>query len=179
MLYESVWQDNAELHAPAARFVASLRQCVEIGIGVNLASSKGVELKLPYSSSIIANIDNGVIHGGALTTLMDTTSGASVMCCLPELELCPTLDLRVDYLRQAIPQKTVFARATCFRISKTIVFTRCEAFQRDPILVIASCLATFMRIGRSASPQWFWDIIEGRAEPDGQSIRPNQDDQNG
>jgi uncharacterized protein (TIGR00369 family) len=164
MLYESVWHNEPELYAPAARFVACLRQCTEIGITVELASTKGVELKLPYSQCIIGNIDNGVIHGGALTTLMDTASGASVMCGLPALELCPTLDMRVDYLRQARPEEIVYARATCFRVSKTIVFTRCEAFQREPVLMIASCLATFMRIGRSASPQWFWDMIEGKSK---------------
>jgi uncharacterized protein (TIGR00369 family) len=165
MLYESDWYNEPELNAPATRFVTALRQCIEIGICVSLASRKGVELELPYSPNIIENIDNGVIHAGAITTLMDTASGASVMCCLPELELCPTLDLRVDFLRPAKPEKSVYARATCFRVSKNIVFTRCEAFQREPIQVIASCLATFMRIGRSASPQWFWDIIEGKSDP--------------
>ena len=37
----------------------------------------------------------GIIHGGALTSLMDTACGMSTLCVLPEFEVCPTLDLRI------------------------------------------------------------------------------------
>lgn len=163
MLYSSDWVDDENLNAAVGRFIATLRQCTALGIGVATASRQGVELVLPYTAKLVGNIDDGVIHGGAIITLLDTASGASVMCCLPELELCPTLDLRVDYLCSAQPDEIIYARATCFRVSKHIVFTRCEAFQRNPDTVVANCLATFMRIGRSAAPQWYFDIIEGRA----------------
>ena len=38
---------------------------------------------------------------------MDTTAGAAVVCAMPEFELCPTLDLRVDYMRSAKPGQSV------------------------------------------------------------------------
>jgi len=162
MLYQNVWQDEPQVHLAADRFLSTLQHCIELGISVVSASRQGIELKLPYTSTIVGNIDDGVIHGGAIITLMDTASGGSVLCCLPEVELCPTLDLRVDYLRSAQPQQPIYARATCFRVSQAIVFTRCEAFQKEPLVMVANCLATFMRIGRDASPQWYWSLIKGK-----------------
>ncbi len=161
--YEA-WTNDPVRLGYVERFIGSLKQCQELGIAPKCANDLGLELELPYHHKIVGNLDTGVIHGGAITTLMDTASGASVLCCLPELELCPTLDLRVDYMRPAEPGKSVYARATCYRITNTIIFTRCEAFQRDPDVSVAQCVATFMRIGREASPDWFWEQIEGAGD---------------
>ena len=167
MLQYEPWVNDPVRFGYVDRFVKSLNQCHELGINAVCANENGLELALPYHAKIIGNPDTGVIHGGAITTLMDTASGSSVLCCLPELELCPTLDLRVDYMRPAEPGKPVFARATCYRITSTIIFTRCEAFQREPEVTVAQCVATFMRIGRKASPDWFWQQIEGEGGSDG------------
>ena len=114
-------------------------------------------------SRIIGNPDTGVIHGGAITTLMDTASGSATLCALDEFELCPTLDLRVDYMRPAEPRKPVYARAEAYKVTRNIIFTRCEAFQ-DPGETIANCVGTFMRIGREATPKSFRDLITGGEE---------------
>ena len=120
-------------------------------------------LCLPYSDRIIGNPDTGVIHGGAITTLMDTTSGSVIMCSLDDFELCPTLDLRVDYMRPAEPHKPVYARAETYKVTRNIIFTRCEAYQ-EPGETIANCVGTFMRIGKEATPKSFRDLITGGEE---------------
>jgi len=127
-----------------------LAQCQELGIKVVTARENELILELPYSEKIIGNPDTGVIHGGAITTLMDTTAGAGVLCGMPEFELCPTLDLRVDYMRSAKPGQSVFARASCYRSTKNIIFMRCEAYQLDR--TVAHCVATFMRMGKKGIP---------------------------
>jgi uncharacterized protein (TIGR00369 family) len=126
-----------------------------LGIRPVEASKNELTMLLPYSEKIVGNPDTGIIHGGAITTLMDTTSGSVLICALPEFELCPTLDLRVDYMRSAQPGKPVYAKATCYRIAKDVIFTRCEAFQTHPSMTIAHCVATFMRIGKEATPANF------------------------
>ena len=136
------------LFGRVSRFVGSLAQCSELGIKPILAIQNELTLELPYSNSIIGNPDTGVIHGGAITTLMDTASGSVVICGLPEFELCPTLDLRVDYMHAAKPGISVFAKATCYKITKNIIFTRCLAYQASDEEPVAQCVATFMRIGR-------------------------------
>lgn len=142
------------------RFINTLNQARELGLTVVDAAPGQLTLSLPYSERIIGNPETGVIHGGAITTLMDTTSGSVMICGLDDFELCPTLDLRVDYMRPAEPGKPVHARAEIRKMTRNIAFTRCEAFQEDGE-VVATCVGTFMRIGKEATPKAFRDMIAG------------------
>lgn len=142
------------------RFIETLNQGRELGLTVTSAKEGQLVLCLPYSDRIIGNPDTGVIHGGAITTLMDTASGSVIMCALEDFELCPTLDLRVDYMRPAEPHKPVYARAETYKVTRNIIFTRCEAFQ-EPGETIANCVGTFMRIGKEATPKSYRDLITG------------------
>ena len=143
-------RDETELFSQVEGFVSVLAQCQTLGIKVVSARENELILELPYSEAIIGNLDSGVIHGGAITTLMDTTAGAAVLCAMPGFELCPTLDLRVDYMRSAKPGNSVFARASCYRRTNNILFMRCEAYQVDR--TVAHCVATFMRMGEKGIP---------------------------
>lgn len=143
-------RDETTLFSQVESFVSVLAQCRELGITVVSARENELILELPYSEKIIGNPESGVIHGGAITTLMDTTAGAAVLCAMPEFELCPTLDLRVDYMRSAKPGQSVFARASCYRSTRNILFMRCEAYQVDR--TVAHCVAAFMRMGEKGIP---------------------------
>lgn len=132
----------------AQRFLAALRQCQVLGIDVQAADPSGLTLRLPYSRQIVGNPETGGIHGGAITTLMDTTCGISIVCVLPEFEICPTLDLRIDYMHPAEPDKDVFGFAECYRVTPTIIFTRGYAYQDDPAQPIAHVVGAFMRMGK-------------------------------
>ena len=70
------------------RFIDTLNQAKELGLTVTEAKKGSLTLCLPYSDRIIGNPDTGVIHGGAITTLMDTTSGCVILCALEDFELC-------------------------------------------------------------------------------------------
>lgn len=143
-------RDESVLLKQVESFISVLAQCQALGITVTSARENELILELPYSERIIGNPDSKVIHGGAITTLMDTTAGAAVLCAMPEFELCPTLDLRVDYMRSARPGYPVYARASCYRVTNNIVFMRCEAYQVDR--TVAHCVATFMRMGAKGIP---------------------------
>lgn len=143
-----------------SRFIETLNQARALGLSVTEASEGALTLCLPYSDGIIGNPETGVIHGGAITTLMDTASGSVILCSLDDFELCPTLDLRVDYMRPAHPHKPVYARAETYRVTSNIIFTRCEAYQEGGE-TIANCVATFMRIGKEATPKHYRDLITG------------------
>ena len=148
----------------AQRFLSALRHCQVLGIRVQQARAEGLTLCLPYSTQIIGNPETGVIHGGAITTLMDTTCGISTVCVLPEFEVCPTLDLRIDYMCPAEPHKDVFGFAECYRVTPNIIFTRGYAYQDDPDQPIAHVVGTFMRMGKGAQgEQAFKTQIKGGA----------------
>ena len=132
----------------AARFVSALRHCQVLGIQVHDASPQGMTLLLPYSAQIVGDPQTGIIHGGALTSLMDTACGMATLCVLPEFEVCPTLDLRIDYMHPAEPHKAVFGFAQCYRVTTDVIFTRGFAYQDDPQQPIAHVVGTFMRMGK-------------------------------
>lgn len=146
----------------AARFVSALRHCQVLGIQVHAASADGMTLLLPYSVQIVGDPQTGIIHGGALTSLMDTACGMATLCVLPEFEVCPTLDLRIDYMHPAEPHKAVFGFAQCYRVTADVIFTRGFAYQDDPEQPIAHVVGTFMRMGkRLKGTRGFGSSIKG------------------
>jgi uncharacterized protein (TIGR00369 family) len=136
----------------AEQFLTALRHCQVLGMQIHAALPTGLTLRLPYREQIVGNPETGVIHGGALTTLMDTTCGIATVCVLAEFEICPTIDLRIDYMRSAAPNKDVFGFAECYRVTPTIIFVRGYAYQDDPQEPIAHVVGTFMRMGKASLP---------------------------
>ncbi len=136
-------ESNAEL------FLSSIRHCAVLGISFAAAGENSLTLKLPYGEKIVGNPFNGVIHSGSITTLMDTAMGLAVPLTLDNYELCPTLDLRIDYMGAAIPNETVYGKAVVYRITEHVVFVRGTAYHKeDPERPIARCVASFMRLGK-------------------------------
>ena len=133
----------------ATRFLSALRHCQVLGLCVHSASQEGLTVVLPYSEKIVGNPQTGVIHGGALTSLMDTACGMSTLCVLAEFEVCPTLDLRIDYMHAAEPHKDVYGFAQCYRVTTDVIFARGFAYQDDPDQPIAHVVGTFMRMGKA------------------------------
>ncbi|BAJ02658.1 thioesterase superfamily [Shewanella violacea DSS12] len=141
----------------ATRFVDQLAQCRRLKLKVHEASEHHVLIELPYNEELIGYPDTGVIHGGVITTLMDTASGSAVVCAIYDkyqsLELSPTLDLRVDYMKPADPNKPVYGFAECYKISSSVSFTRAIAYQDSIDDPIAHAVGSFMRI----SPEMIGD----------------------
>lgn len=133
--------------------VPELKHCKLLGITVKDIDVAKLKLELPYSENIIGNPETGVIHGGALTTLMDTACGFAAICALVDTPgICPTLDLRIDYMKPAEPGKAVIGSAEAYRVSQNVIFARGIAFHEgDEANPIAHCTASFMRIDNTAT----------------------------
>lgn len=137
----------------AARFISVLPHCGVLGMSVEYADSEKLILKLPYQSQIVGNPENGVVAGGSLTTLMDTACGTAVFIAFSDHEICPTLDLRMDYHTSARPGSDLMGEAWVERISNNVVFTRGRIYQEGSDETIATCTANFMRIGKHIGGQ--------------------------
>jgi uncharacterized protein (TIGR00369 family) len=111
-------------------------QVVDIEPGV-------VILRLPWREDLVGNPQTGVLHGGAITALLDAAGGASVFMKMQKPIPIATLDLRIDYLKPATARRDVVARAECYKLTKSVAFVRAVAYQ-DAEDVIASVAATFM-----------------------------------
>lgn len=99
---------------------------------------------LPYSPDLVGDPFTGVIHGGAVTSLLDTTGGAAVLAALQRPTPLATLDLRIDYLYASAEGSDVYARVECYRWTRDVAFTRGVAYDRDVADPVASMAATYM-----------------------------------
>ena len=128
-------------------FLGAVPHIRALGLRLEQAGPGGVILRLPYQDKLIGDPDSGVLAGGAITSLLDTTAGAAVFVALPEFRPIATLDLRIDYLKPAIPGEDVLANVQCCRVTRWIAFARGLAYHRIPDDPIANCAATFMATG--------------------------------
>ena len=89
----------------------------------------------------------GVVHGGALASLIDGAVGVAVQSTLNEGEATTTVDLQVMYSRPAV-SGILSARAALVRRGKTIVFGECRVTDEAENLV-AHGTATYMVLERA------------------------------
>lgn len=126
--------------------LTAIPHAAALGLRFRAITDAYVELSLPYDEKLVGDPDTGVIHGGAITALLDNAAGFSVR--VPGDEASPaaiaTLDLRIDYMGPATPGRNVIARAICFKRTRSITFVRAVAYHDSPDDPIATCTATFM-----------------------------------
>jgi uncharacterized protein (TIGR00369 family) len=116
----------------------------ELGIEFLSADRGVVVARLPYRDELVGDPMTGVLHGGVVTTLLDSTAGAAVFSAIDGPLPIATLDLRIDYLRPSTPLAPLYARVECYKLTHHIAFARGTAYNLDPKDPVASVSATFM-----------------------------------
>jgi len=77
-----------------------------------VAVDKGrATLSLPYNTALIGDPATRVVHGGAVTTLLDQACGLAAVAAFDTPSPVATLSLRIDYQRAAKPGETIIAEA--------------------------------------------------------------------
>ncbi len=125
-------------------------------LGIELVGLEHAEatMRLPYDNKLVGNPETGVLHGGAISSLMDACCGAAVFMALREPTPIATLDLRIDYLKPATPPEHVISRASCYKVTRNVAFVRCIAFHDDDTDPIASGAGTFMLATTQRGQGW-------------------------
>lgn len=100
--------------------------------------------EVQYAPHLVGNLETGVIHGGVITTLLDSAGGAAAFSVVPAGASVATLDLRIDYLKQAEPGKAILGYATCYRQTRHVVFVKGHAYHDATDDPIAHFVASFM-----------------------------------
>ncbi|HBO15271.1 MAG TPA: hypothetical protein DD440_02945 [Porticoccaceae bacterium] len=118
----------------------------QLGIDITHVSGGHVRLAYSYDPQAVGNPLTGVIHGGVILSLLDICCGCAAMTAMQELSIAPTIDLRLDYMQPAKPEKPVLASGNVYRTTSSVIFCRGSAWQDDEDDPIAHCVATFMRL---------------------------------
>lgn len=114
-----------------------------------VAVDKGrATMSLPYNTALIGDPDTRVLHGGAVTTLLDQACGLAAIAGFDTPSTCATLNLSIDYMRAARPGETIIAQADCYKATKHVAFLRAVAHDGDENDPIATAQATFMATGK-------------------------------
>lgn len=114
-----------------------------LGIRIEDVAKGRVRARLPWQEELVGDTEHRILHGGCITTLIDSACGYALFAWEEKLPDIATLDLRIDYLKPAKPDQDVIAMAEVYRVTNSIAFLRAQAYQveGDPI---ANAVATFM-----------------------------------
>ena len=119
-------------HVPFAKLLGIEVESVEPGHAV---------LSMKLRDDLMRN--NGIAHGGAIATLIDSAMAIAIMAQLAEGERTVTVDLTIHYLRP-ISEGTARASARVVRAGRRVITVSAELFGDDGKLA-ATAISTYLR----------------------------------
>lgn len=127
----------------ASAFIAALPHAKALNMAMETIGDGEATISMPYDERLIGDPVTRVIHGGAVSALMDTCAGAAVMSHPAALGSTATLNLRIDYMRPAKPGDTITATATCYHVTRSVAFVRAVATDADADRPVATATGAF------------------------------------
>lgn len=139
-----------------AEMFGQIQHSIALDLSIVSVERGSALLRLPYSDRIIGDPETGVIHGGVVTTLMDSAGGCAVLSLTPEGYTIATLDLRIDYLKPAATGQDIRGFAECYKRTRNLGFVRGLAYHEDRNDPIANFTACFMGRAGNLMPGMEW-----------------------
>ena len=132
----------------ARRFTQAIPYAKALGMRFTLIDDGKAEMQMPFDEHLIGDPERGVIHGGAVSALLDTCCGAAVISHPDNPGATATIDLRIEYMRAATPGQAIRARAECYRITRSVAFVRATALDDDDDNPVATASGSFTVDGK-------------------------------
>ncbi len=144
-----------EAFDPARMFRAMERYGHSAAMGFRFGAhgDDWAELTMDWREELVGDAATGTLANGAVLALMDMTGGMSVWVKLGHFRPQVTLDLRLDYLRAAVPGRRLTAHVQCYRVAREVAFVRGIAHDERSDDPVAHMAATFMFTGPAMPPR--------------------------
>jgi uncharacterized protein (TIGR00369 family) len=147
---------NPQHQSMADNFHKYIPHAHDLGMRVVDLADGMARLALDFREELLGDPRRGLIHTGVITTMIDMACGFAVIAGLEKPITIATLDLRVDYLRPALRDKTLYTFAECYRTTRHIAFVRATAWQDSEQRLVATSTSAFMlqarRVRSAARP---------------------------
>lgn len=127
-----------------AAIIANTPYMQAIGAAYVGRNDDGVTMKLSYRDDLVGDPESRVIASGVVTALLDNTCGMAVWDRIGEFKPIATLDLRIDYMRPALPDNDLLATAKCYKLTRSVGFVRAFAYEVSPDDPVAAAQAAFI-----------------------------------
>jgi uncharacterized protein (TIGR00369 family) len=136
------------LSEPQQRRVEAAKQNVPfaslVGIEIDSVGPGVASMTLEVRDDLRQN--NGVVHGGAIATLIDSVAAFAVIPLLADDETATTVDLTITYIRPLI-SGTATASARVLREGSRIIAISAEVLD-DSGKLAATGLTTYLRLAK-------------------------------
>ena len=113
-----------------------------LGIEVDSSEPGHAVLSMKLRDDLMRN--NGIAHGGAIATLIDSAMAIAIMALLAEGERTVTVDLTIHYLRP-LSEGTARASARVVRAGRRVITVSAELFDHNEKLS-ATAISTYLRM---------------------------------
>ncbi|MBC6441918.1 MAG: PaaI family thioesterase [Rhodobacteraceae bacterium] len=139
--------DRARREKLARRFTEALPFSKALDMRIDSFGVAVAGMSMPYSGFIVGDPGTGIVHGGAVSALLDTCGGLAVFLHPEGTAPTATLDLRIDYMRPAKPGHRIHAWAEVYNTTRTVAFVRGIAYDtaRDQPVAMLTGAFTFAK----------------------------------
>ena len=108
-----------------------------LGIKLHGLDAGFCSLMLPYKKELVGDHRTGALHGGVLSTLIDTCGGFAVWSMGSINDQVATIDLRVDYMKPG-PRTDIVAESRVMLMGNRVGTVHTQVFPLDkPTIILA------------------------------------------
>lgn len=126
-------------------------RCLEVADGL-------ARVELPFRPELVGNPEIPALHGGAISSTLDTTGGLAVWSQAGPDDRVSTIDLRVDFLRPGRGE-SVIALAEVVRVGNRVGVAELRAFHpgaEDRPIAAGRGVYSIKRNGNDDDVRWEW-----------------------
>lgn len=124
-----------------------------LGMRLVEGSSGRCVLRVPFREELVGDSSRPALHGGVVSTLVDTAGGCAAFLAIEKGQRVSTVDLVVDYLRPG-PLADIEATATVVRKGNRVCTTVMEvrAVGHDEVIALGRAVYSIHGLGERALP---------------------------